>query len=287
MNVVMLRRKKLGLTSCQGIASHSKTGITFIRNDMLHTIPPPDMVIRWGCTSNVPTDNVVNHAKAIHLVSDKLEFRKTLQGVDLCPETWFDYEKWKKDLGSEQTILPAIVRPRYHHQGLALHYCETPQQVLSACGKIGGGNYYISTFIPKVKEYRVFVVQGRVACVAEKIPADDKAVAWNVAQGGKFVNVKWDSWHYPSVDAAIKAMELSKLVFGGVDVMIDNEGNPYVIEINSAPSLTSDYRQQCMAKCFDYIVEHGKEKLPLGTATGKKAGWRNYLHPSINHNAVV
>jgi predicted ATP-grasp superfamily ATP-dependent carboligase len=73
------------------------------------------------------------------------------------------------------------------------------------------------------------------------------------------------------------------LDFGGVDIIVDKYGIPYVLEINSAPSQTSPYRQQCVAKVFDYIVENGKETISLGSS-GK---YLRYIHPAIEPKAIV
>ena len=66
--------------------------------------------------------------------------------------------------------------------------------------------------------------------------------------------------------------------------MMDNDNNAYVIEINSAPSLTSPYRQQCMAKAFDYMIEHGKGRIPLIEDRG---GYRKFIHPAVCDRAQV
>jgi hypothetical protein len=49
------------------------------------------------------------------------------------------------------------------------------------------------------------------------------------------------------------------------------------LEVNSAPSQTSPYRQQCFAKCFDYIVNNGKDHFPMP----EKFGWKSTLHPAL------
>ena len=54
------------------------------------------------------------------------------------------------------------------------------------------------------------------------------------------------------------AAKVSGCDFCGVDVMVDADGKAYVLEVNSAPSQTSEYRQGCVAKAFDYIVQNGK-----------------------------
>jgi D-alanine-D-alanine ligase-like ATP-grasp enzyme len=85
------------------------------------------------------------------------------------------------------------------------------------------------------------------------------------------------------VRKAVEAFEVSELDFGGVDIMTDAEGNAYVIEINSAPSLTSEYRQECMAKCFDHIAEHGKERIPR---VKQRGDWKKFIHPALSERAL-
>ena len=150
------------------------------------------------------------------------------------------------------------------------------QQVISAISNWCGG--YISDYIPKVREVRVFVAQGRVVWVAEKTPADPTAHAWNVAQGGRFDNVRWSEWPIKACVAAIWATRALNVDFAGVDVMLDAEGNPYVLEANSAPSQTSPYRQMCSAKAFKWMYDNGKEPIHYRTGT---LTWKELIHPAI------
>jgi glutathione synthase/RimK-type ligase-like ATP-grasp enzyme len=147
-----------------------------------------------------------------------------------------------------------------------------------------GAGFYISSFVDKVAEYRIFCAQGRVGCVASKTPADASSVAWNVYQGGSFTNVRWDEWPLRAIKAALEARTLSGLDFSGVDVMVDRQGKPFILEINSAPSLTSEYRQRCFARIFDYIVDHGKDPIPLVT---EKGGYTKFIHPAISDKARI
>ncbi len=286
---VILRRRKLGRTSCKEIANLSKTGIVCVRNDQ----PFPeghDLVIRWGTTSNLPYKaNILNEAKAIHWVADKATSRDVIANAGFAPKSWLSYDEFinyeDDDADDMKTF---IVRKRVHAQGRNLDHCKTPAEVKAACRKYGEGNYYISEFIDKKEEYRVCIVSGRVAWIARKTPADPNAVAWNVAQGGRFDNVRWDEWPLEAIRVAIEAFELSGLDFGGVDVMVDVEGKAYVLEINSAPSLTSPYRQECMAKCFDYIVEHGKDHILPNWRNGRQiTNYLNAIHPALSDRARI
>lgn len=287
MTVVMLRRRKLGRTSCKEITRMSNKIDAVIRNDQAF---PPDtsLVIRWGTTSNVPCQNVVNTAEAIHRVGDKAGFRRVLmdawaskgfEGNSLCPYTLY---REQDVVNNVHAPFPLVVRPAVHSQGRNVHLVRTAHEMTLATQACGAG-WYASPFIDKVSEYRVTFVQGRVCWVAKKTPGNPQDVAWNVARGGRFDNVRFDEWPLRAIRISHEAFMLSGLDFGAVDVMIDAEGRPYVIEINSAPSQTSPYRQECMSKCFDYLIEHGKATIPLTEARG---GWRKFCHPAISPEAI-
>lgn len=281
MNFI-IRRRKLGRTSCREVARLSATGLTVVRN-WLESVPDlhEGFVFRWGCTSNLPDFvKVVNKAEAIHWASDKCGSRIALQeaGV-LVPETF------GVDVGNQLIPYPLtsdrwVGRPTRHAQGRRL-IVGTSEECVRQVQQWGGG--YVSRLIDKVAEYRVFVVQGRCVWVAKKTPGNPDDVAWNVARGGRFDNVRFDDWPLRAVKEAIKAFNSSGLDFGGVDVMLDANGKPYILEINSAPSQTSPYRQQCTAKAFDYIVRNNsKAKIPLADRPG---GWKKFVHPCLSEEA--
>jgi glutathione synthase/RimK-type ligase-like ATP-grasp enzyme len=278
MSIVILRRRKLGRTSAKEIAKSIPNCRVIINDRNIPDANAGDMLIRWGCTSNVPEGyNIINQARAIHEVNDKSGFRMKLmrEAPDTVPVTRLDVIEFLGDF--ENIGFPVIVRPQRHAQGRNIYLCNTTVELEAAAARCGEG-YYISQYIPKVAEYRVAIVSGRAVWVAKKTPADPNAIAWNVAQGGRFDNVRWDEWPLKAVKTAIKAFNVSTLDFGGVDIMVDADNNCYVLEINSAPSLTSPYRQQCMAKAFTYIVENGKERIPT---IDKKGNYKKFIHPAL------
>jgi glutathione synthase/RimK-type ligase-like ATP-grasp enzyme len=286
MNYI-LRRRKLGNGSSLGIKAKSQQGIEVFRNDKQL---PADAgyVFRWGCTSDIPGNNrvIVNEAKAIHWCADKRKGRMEMQAAGVpVPETETDYLKvveWNSKV---------VVRPSRHAQGKHLYVYDLTQgrvadyeAMSNKCRELR--DYYISELINKVAEYRVFCIQNRVAWVAKKTPGNPDQVAWNVAQGGRFDNVRWDEWPKPVVQAALAAAKVSGCDFCGVDVMVDAEGKPYVLEVNSAPSQTSDYRQQCVAKAFDYIILNGKKPFP-DVKDSPRRTYRSYIHPGVCDRAVA
>ena len=279
----ILRRRKLGRTSCREIARYSTLIGSVVRND--RDVPVADWVFRWGTTSNVREGTrTVNTSEAIHRVANKAGFRKLLNDNGLAPAYYGDNTVGVGALTPEIVAAGVVVRPLAHHQGRHTYLCKTAQELTAAFRACPNG-YYVSKFIDKVAEYRVFVSQGRAVWVAKKTPGNPQDVAWNVARGGRFDNVRFDDWPLKAVKNSIKAMELSGLTFGGVDIMIDDAGECYVLEINSAPSQTSPYRQQCVAKAFDWILsKNSKDVIPLIEAKG---GWKKFAHPCLSEEVLV
>ena len=274
-NFYILKRKGLGRSSIKAFIQYCKSPIKVIKNTKIPQLSLTDIVLRWGCTSQITHAHILNKADNITIVNDKPEFRYRLQvkHPHIIPNTWYSSE--------EQGITyPCIVRPQHHAQGKRLYFCnnyDDLQHVFIRYPDLSN-NGYISEYIPKVAEYRVCFIQGRVAWVAEKIPANPEAIAWNVAQGGKFINCNWKNWPIKAVEACYLAYQESGLWLAGIDVMIDAKGKPYILEVNSAPSHTSPYRQQCTAKCIDYYITTSKEEIPLDTNYKK---YLRYIHPAI------
>ena len=278
MKAIILRRPRLGRTSCKEIAANMNTEVAVVRNDK--AVPAASHVFRWGTTSNIPACEgqvQYNSPASIHWCADKRSSRLDLQkhGVSV-PETW-ELREWLRrnrligDDGKQY-----VLRRHRHAQGKDL-WCGGREYVQQQALVNAVHEGYVSAYINKVAEYRVFVCQGRVVWVAKKTAANPNAVAWNVAQGGRFDNVRFSEWPLSVCEQAIMAAIISKTDFCGVDVMVDAADVAYVLEVNSAPSQTSPYRQQCVAKAFDYMLSNGKELL----LCDRKKSWKSIIHPAI------
>ncbi len=276
-----------------GIVAAMTQPVSNVRNflpaDVAAITQPISYLFRWGCTSSVselglaaPT-HTVNSAESIQWCSNKKVGRLEMQAAGVpVPQTWGTAEQASVFAGR------VVLRPAQHAQGRNLFtYTLTEQDrapgdgyydLLNKARQLG--QHYVSVLIDKVAEYRVFVAQNRVVWVAQKAPGNPDQVAWNVAQGGRFDNTRWGDWPKRVIQAALAAAKVSGTDFCGVDVMVDAEGNPYVLEVNSAPSQTSPYRQQCVAKVFDYIIANGKAALE-DVADSPRRTWKSYIHPAL------
>ena len=275
MSVYFLRRKGWSLETIEGISNQMQNEAAIYHSK--ETLPKADTIIRWGCTQSFPGDaKVINQAQAIHKVYDKGGFRAVLQKQGLCPETT-NFTAMDK---LENISYPCVVRPKQHCQAEDFYICENIGQVLKAVTKCGEG-FYISHFITKAKEYRVFIASGRVVTVMEKLPKVTGQEVWNDVEE----YVSFYDWPLSVVKAAVEAHVLSELDFSAVDVIVDKDQKPYVLELNTAPEIQSPYRQKCMAKVFDWMIEKGKEHIPL--PKDNLGNWRKFTHPAISSAAVL
>ena len=240
-----------------------------------------DTVIRWGCTANVPTKNIINKATSIHLVSNKSGFRKVARDLspDDIPLTWFEDDQlmWALKL---PTHFPVVVRPMEHEKGQNFFVCNTPDELEIAI-KTAGPGCYLSKFEQKDKEFRAVVVQGRIAFLCEKKPENKALNTWGLADIWK--TIKWGDWPIPIIKQAIRVHGLTGLHFSAIDIIQNKEGKSFVCEVNSAPELGGYYWAEKMATCFDYMVENGKDNIESDLQDNN---WKNFLHPSLDNRVV-
>jgi glutathione synthase/RimK-type ligase-like ATP-grasp enzyme len=277
MRTILFRRDGLGRGSCNAIRDNlinlgvSSDDIYVILNNR-YSDYYTDCVIRWGCTGNAHGTFTINKSRTIHLVNDKIKSRQLLQesGISV-PETVY----LKRDILLDGLW---IGRPRHHSQGRNAVMIRSVEDIVNDTT-----SEYWTRFIPKEKEYRIYCMFGRVVCVAEKIVNDPNAILWNHAQGASsFVNVRWSDWPLNVCHEALKAQKVCGIDFTGIDVMVYH-GRAYILELNSAPSLTSPYRQKCFALGFKFALEQLEEGINLSHFVLPEivSTYRDVLHPAI------
>lgn len=228
--MIFLRKPGYGRESIEKILAHIPGNHTANPR----RISPSDVVIRWGNTIPVVCAREINRREAIILASNKLLARKSC-GVPTpksfgCWETLQDFS------------FPALVRPLHHTQGRDILVVNSPEEFVFSRG------HYIAELLPKDREFRIFVAGGGVFGVAEKIPRDKSAVAWNHAAGAEFISVR-SGIPVPACALALKATRNLGLDFCAVDVILTQDGF-FFIEANTAFSLASAYRAERLAKFF-------------------------------------
>lgn len=185
--------------------------------DRLKDIDGPD--INWG----YPRGGAINSDQAIRLASNK---RQALQAM-------IEAGVPTPRLFTNAIVLdtPVIGRPDSHKAGSGFYFCRTEAGVRRAIRK--GATHFLE-FIPKAREFRVHVAFGRSIKIAEKIGDGNRK---SFKRGAEFVYPDFD--HKKSLRRYAKqAVASLGLDFGAVDILY-KDGKYYVLEVNTAPSLTS------------------------------------------------
>jgi glutathione synthase/RimK-type ligase-like ATP-grasp enzyme len=275
MKGYILRRKGLGATSTPIIAEILDFKVINTNEEKAPT--DADVVIRWGTTNGSFDCKIINKSKAIETSSDKKYFRELIQKEGLCPRTWQNITEFSTDIYGDsftpqKPVQRVLIRPAIHARSEDMFLCTSLYEANKAIQKINGP-YYISEFVQKKKEFRVMVVSGKVVWVIEKHPKSEEEVSWGCVEAGNFDYVGWSEWPIEVVRNATRAVEISGLDFGAADVIVDQEGKAYTLEVNTAPWLSPYYAKK-IGNALKWLVD-GKE-----IEQKEITDWKSAIHPS-------
>lgn len=266
MSICLLYRAETVGPVCQRVAKSAPQGAIKVVKEGDPLPNNTKLLVRWGSASHIHGDGVIiNSSDAVLQARDKRHSRELLG--DLAPKTWF--EKAQIPLGAS-----VVIRPRQHHAGNKFFVCRGSEQVRQAILKCRRG-WYASELVDKAREFRVFVLQGRVICVSERFPANNTAIAWNLARGGRLINAKFKTWPIEVCKASIEACKRLGLDWGAIDVALDKKGKCYVFEANTAPGLRNPYTLKQIAKALVWTESNPAPKEVKGDS------WKALLHPAL------
>jgi len=271
MVTILYRGTSVGYI-CKKIAATNPTKIRAVHESNFHHTNYVDgTLVRWDSKMPLHAAKTINSYVAVQLSRDKRASRIELAG--LCPQTVVTTPQLAT------LTYPALIRPRRHHAALGFHVCANTAQAAKVVKRLGAGRWYASPVIKKTKEFRVFVFQGRCIQVARRYCDDPNQIAWNIAVGGKTVRVKRESWPLEAIKSAILATEKLGLDYAAIDVIIDTQGKPYVLEANTAPGLE---REETIKKLGQLFIWSETHEVPA------KINWTSTLNIKlVRHPAMV
>jgi hypothetical protein len=189
--------------------------------------PPtqPDAVVRWGNRAPLPwRAGVVNEATALTLAADKL------RSMEVMREAGVRVPNFSTD--PTELNYPFLGRRRSHVRGTDIVLC-----LQRGDWRRKPRDYYVE-YVPTVREYRVHVFDGQVIRVQGKyldIPEDAAPHIRNHAHGYRFRSPA-KRLRSERIEQATLAVSCLGLDFGAVDLLVGEDGNGYVLEVNTAPS---------------------------------------------------
>lgn len=138
----------------------------------------------------------------------------------------------------DKLTFPIIARTRYHQGGSGFELCLCKRDIRRAKNK--GVHHHYLQYIPNDKEYRIHVLDGEIIMMSKK-KGKEGCDNWkrNHDSGWVFSNIPLDNKIPNGVkNEAINAVKAMGLVFGAVDIIVSDYGEPFVIEINTGPGLS-------------------------------------------------
>lgn len=206
----------------RGVAAGSTQQI-ITRMNILHTLQRQGML-------------VYNPARAIEITVDKGLTSQLLaeQGI-ATPTTWIcehrgiAHRLMQEALDAGKTL---VIKPLFGSQGKGVRLIEERQQFALPQDQFVDGVYYLQEKIdcgPHQHDYRVFVVNGE-PIAAMRRQGDN----WlhNVARGARCTPCH----EADVIEIGVKAAQAIGIHYAGVDVMRDQHGKLWVIEVNSIPA---------------------------------------------------
>lgn len=208
-----------------------------------------DNLIRWGTRAGsgyTPRDGPTNSRSAIRRNTNKYE---SLEAFDEAGIPVPGYTRDRDEI-SETFGYPALGRADEHTRGEDINLILQWRDAY-----LTDGNDFFVEYIPTDLEYRMHVVDGEVIQVHEKRLRSD-------ASNHPFIRNHETGWIFmeprdpePSHDIAIDAVGCLGLDFGAVDVLRGEDGEEYVLEVNTAPSLDEANLRRygdAFAEMFDF-----------------------------------
>jgi len=129
---------------------------------------------------------------------------------------------------------PLVVKPVYGGYGkgvLKLEKIKDVKDLLSRYYWNNSSNHFIiQEYIPYRHDIRVFVIGNRVVCAMERIPKNDWRANCSLGAETRRFYIEEDV-----EDLVLKCVKRVSAHIVGVDVLIDKEDNPYILEMNITP----------------------------------------------------
>ena len=276
MNICFLR-KKGSRSTCEGIIDRiHRHEVQCVLNGEFNSKPKPNILIRWNdATTKLDAPIEVNTAQMVCLMNDKVKTRQILIENNISvPKTYFS----KDEMLNNQVNFPLIGRKTRHSQGRRMKILRRKRDIVR-----DRSSTYWSEFIPKDREFRVFVFFGYILGICEKIPNDPKAIAWNNSLGnGIFETMKRENFPLDVSLLALKATHVLGIDFAAVDIM-SKEQNNYILELNSGPTC-SEHRQFLFARAFKWLIkqiEKSATKPNYFNLPNRVDNYKDILHPCV------
>lgn len=207
--------------------------------------PKHHLLVRYGNSTTMARGNIlINSQESVKSAADKPTCRaRLLRNHVPCPAVWAS--SWNRTTGRPEIIpeFPAtfghgeayIARPRYHSRGQDFNIVRSEAEAKAFILR----GYYLQEIVKKATEFRLFMFNSKIMEASQKVQARANAdmMIRNHRRGWNFMHIPVANLSVPLKDACRKASNAIDINFCAIDCCLDEAGNPWILEINSAPGL--------------------------------------------------
>lgn len=221
-----VKENKLDVKNLSGI----KPDVVIFRG-VLNSIKPISSVVRHLQSEGVKVfdNNLLVHQYSIDKVNDII---KLASGSIPLPHTFYargfeEYAAKANEIG-----YPVVVKSVRSGKGVGVFKIDNEAELehlvsgLKSQGK-DPKSYIIQEFIPYIHDLRVLVIGDYVTAMKRIPPKDDFRA--NFSLGGTVEKFDLDD---DTRELALRALSQVDMSVGGVDVLITEDGNKYILEVN-------------------------------------------------------
>lgn len=207
------------------------------------TMPRGGVIINWGYSCGKGLN--------AHIIGNKLKELEVLRDAGIAVPDFIrmgsKLESWAKGK------YPILLRNLHHAQGRDIVIVKAERELDR---ETAGNKDFAIQYINKIAEFRAHVCGDKVVLVTKKVAIDSKAdkMICNHGRGWKQCTYERGRDFYRKVaDIAIPAIKAAHYDFGAVDIIIDNKGKAYVLELNAAPGLVVENRIDAYMSYFKEV----------------------------------
>lgn len=228
---------------------------------------PIDLLIRWGSSASVPNipRKVLNKKEAVALASDKFESLLKLKAANVpVPKMLVLTELQQftlQEVSARGLKQPILARESKHTQGKDILLCLQNKDLRRA---VRWGKNFLIEYIPTDREYRVHVFGNEIIRTSQKVLMSRHnylPYMRNDDHNHTYRNPRIAlTDHHKEV--AINSVKALGLDFGAVDMVIGDDGNPFVLEVNTGPSLIENG-----IDIYEQKFRHVMQEMPNATTS--------------------